>query len=243
MCNRNHEKTVNRLSAEQFGNFDGVLRRFEQAKKFKCCHKAAEQGDTHAQLHLGWCYAKGEGIRQDYAKAVRWFRMVAEQGDARAQLNLGICHARGLGIPQDYEEAAIWFLRAAEQGLAEAQNNLGVLYMTGQGVYLDYERGLSWLHAAAEQANETARQRRHDWRGIECLAAAEQGLLRAIYNLFLCYTKGIGVRQDSDEAYRWVRKALEVAETDRPRLKALIAHRRSGSFENPAAFQADPRKG
>jgi TPR repeat protein len=92
MRNRNQKKTVNRLSADQFGNFDGVLRKFEQAKKFKCCHKAAEQGDTHAQLHLGWCYAKGEGIRQDYAKAVRWFRVVAEQGDARAQLKLGMCY-------------------------------------------------------------------------------------------------------------------------------------------------------
>ena len=227
---------MNRLSADQFGNFDGVLGKFEQAKKFERYRKAAEQGDAHAQLHLGWCYAKGEGTRQDYAKAVGWFRMVAEQGDARAQLNLGVCYAHGLGTTQDYEEAAIWFLRAAEQGLAEAQNNLGVLYMTGQGVYLDYERGLSWFHAAAEQANETARQRRHDWRGIECHAAAEQGLLRAIYNLFLCYTKGIGVRQNSDEAYRWVRKALEVAKTDRPRLEALMAHWRSGGIENPAKF-------
>jgi len=145
---------------------------------------------------------------------------VAEQGDSRAQLNLGFCCVRGLGTALDYEEAAIWFLRAAEQGLAEAQNNIGALYMTGQGVYRDYEKGLSWFYAAAAQ-----------------------GQRRAMHNLFLCYIQGIGVRQDDEEALWWGHKALEATKADRPRVEALFAQRRSGSFENPAAFQADPRKG
>ena len=222
MRNRNQKKTTKRFSAklfDKFGNFDGVLRKLELVKRFEQYRKAAEQGDIQAQLHLGWCYANGEGPRQDYVKAVRWFRVVAEQGDARAQLNLGFCHVRGLGTALDYEEAAIWFLRAAEQGLAEAQNNIGALYMTGQGVYRDYARGLSWFYAAAGQ-----------------------GQRRAMHNLFLCYMMGIGVRQDDEEALWWSHKALEATKADRPRLEALFAQRRSGSFEILHITQVTPAK-
>ena len=34
-------------------------------------------------------YAHGEGVPEDDAEAVRWFRLAADQGDARAQGNLG----------------------------------------------------------------------------------------------------------------------------------------------------------
>ena len=36
-------------------------------------------------------YDNGEGVPQDYAEAVKWYRLAAEQGDARAQYNLGLC--------------------------------------------------------------------------------------------------------------------------------------------------------
>ena len=49
--------------------------------------KAAEQGDVKAQFNLGVMYAWGEGVPEDKAEAVRWYRMAAEQGDAGAQYN------------------------------------------------------------------------------------------------------------------------------------------------------------
>ena len=49
----------------------------------------AEHGDATAQFSLGYKYATGEGVPQNYTEAVRWFRMAAEQGDAKAQVNLG----------------------------------------------------------------------------------------------------------------------------------------------------------
>ena len=45
-------------------------------------------------------YATGEGVPQDDAEAVRWFRLAAEQGDARAQFNLGVRYDTGEGVPQ-----------------------------------------------------------------------------------------------------------------------------------------------
>ena len=49
----------------------------------------ADQGDVDAQFNLGVMYDNGEGVPQDYAEAVRWYRLAAEQGNASAQFNLG----------------------------------------------------------------------------------------------------------------------------------------------------------
>ena len=44
----------------------------------------AEQGDAVAQFNLGVKYDNGQGVPQDYAEAVKWYRKAAEQGDAGA---------------------------------------------------------------------------------------------------------------------------------------------------------------
>ena len=91
-------------------------------------HVAAELGNAWAQNNLGVMYQNGEGVPQDDAEAVRWYRLAAEQGDADAQNNLGVMYQNGEGVPQDDAEAVRWYRLAAEQGDAWAQNNLGVMY-------------------------------------------------------------------------------------------------------------------
>ena len=58
-----------------------------------------------AQYNLGIMYAKGQGVPQDYAEAVKWYRLAADQGIPTAQNNLGFMYAKGEGVPQDYSEA------------------------------------------------------------------------------------------------------------------------------------------
>ena len=48
----------------------------------------ATEGDADAQNNLGSCYLSGEGVKQDYEKAVVWFTLAAEQGHADAQARL-----------------------------------------------------------------------------------------------------------------------------------------------------------
>ena len=57
--------------------------------------QAAEQGDANAQAALGMMYAEGEGVRQDYAEAAKWWRRAAEQGHVYSQGNLGMMYNRG----------------------------------------------------------------------------------------------------------------------------------------------------
>ena len=85
---------------------------------------AAEQGDQKAQFNLGVRYYKGEGVEQNYAEAVKWFRKAAQQGNAKAQYNLAFCYDNGKGVTQDYTKAVQWYRKAAKQGDAKAQFNL-----------------------------------------------------------------------------------------------------------------------
>ena len=69
-----------------------------------------------AQLTLGRMYANGEGVPQDYAEAVRWFRLAAEQGYPDAQYALGTMYADGHGVPKDSLLAYMWFSIASDGG-------------------------------------------------------------------------------------------------------------------------------
>ena len=56
------------------------------------------RGTPDAQNNLGVMYANGEGVPEDDAEAVRWYRLAADQGDADAQYNLGVMYANGEGV-------------------------------------------------------------------------------------------------------------------------------------------------
>lgn len=58
----------------------------------------AENGDPQAQTRLAEHYADGNGVPQDWKKAVRWYRRAAEQGDACGQYRLALCYYNGGGL-------------------------------------------------------------------------------------------------------------------------------------------------
>ncbi len=124
------------------------------------CHKAAEQGDTEAQVKLGQMYHLGQGVAQDDKEAVRWYRKAAEQGLAEAKVNLGYMYYTGEGVVQHYKEAARWFRQAAEQGEADAQVMLGGMYESGRGVPQDPVLAHMWFNIAAAHGDEKAQKER-----------------------------------------------------------------------------------
>jgi TPR repeat protein len=60
-------------------------------------------------------YKQGEGVAQDDAKAVSWYRRAALQGDAGGQYDLGFAYWGG--APPDYVQAYMWFSLAAAGGI------------------------------------------------------------------------------------------------------------------------------
>ena len=76
---------------------------------------AAAVGFAMAQYGLGTMYARGEGVPQDYAEALKWYRLSADQGFVGAQYILGELYAKGEGVPRDYVVAHMWYNLAAAQ--------------------------------------------------------------------------------------------------------------------------------
>jgi TPR repeat protein len=118
----------------------------------------ANNGDTNAQLNLGRCYWKGQGIAQDYKEAVKWFTKAAEQGNADAQYILGIMFYNGQSVKQDYKEAVKWLTKAAEQGNVDAMRGLGNIYQTGRGLPQSDSEAIKWFKKAQEQENADAKR-------------------------------------------------------------------------------------
>lgn len=74
---------------------------------------AADRGDARAQAQLGFFYATGRGVPQNYALAAYWYRRGAEQGNAAAQHLLGLVYDKGFGVPTDHILAHMWLSLAA----------------------------------------------------------------------------------------------------------------------------------
>jgi TPR repeat protein len=150
--------------------------------------------DPMALFNRGVMYDKGQGVTQDRAEAVRWYRLAADQGLSAAQYNLGQMYSRGEGVPQDRAEAfrwRKWFQLAAAQGDPEAQNNLAAIYGLGQGVPRDNREAMYWYRRAADQGDSVAQ-----------------------YNLANMYAQGQGVAKDPIQAHYWFSLAAAQGDED-----------------------------
>ncbi len=74
-------------------------------------------------------YSKGQGVPQDYAEAMKWYRLAAEQGFALAQSNLGEMYINGEGVRRNYVQGYMWLGLAAKHGDKDAVLPQGQLEM------------------------------------------------------------------------------------------------------------------
>jgi hypothetical protein len=86
--------------------------------------KAADQGNTVAQIHLADLYRDGRGVTRDPAQAAAWYRKAAELGDAAAQGTLGILYSVGMGVPHDDVEAYYWLCLASTDQQAAVEDRV-----------------------------------------------------------------------------------------------------------------------
>ena len=182
----------------------------------------ADDGNASAQATLGFMYEIGQGVAQDEAEAVRWYRLAADQGEVVAQINLGLMYADGRGVPEDDAEAVKWLQLAAEQGEVVAQFNLGLMYDNGRGVPENDAEAARWYLLAAEQGDAAAQATlglmyadgrsmvRDEAEAVRWFQlAADQGHSAAQFNLGLLYDNGRGVPENDAEAVTWYLLAAE----------------------------------
>jgi TPR repeat protein len=189
----------------------------------------ASENNARAQRSVAVIYYNGQGIDQDYAEAMRWYRRAAEQGDQLAQLSLGTAHEFGEGVVQDHTEAVRWYRMAADQGNPSAQFSLGLAYENGRGAPKDLAQAARWYRRAADQGDQSARLRLAGMadKGVpvephsedeagkshrKIVQRAEWGDAHAECLLGSMYYDGDGVSRDHAEAAKWWRRAAEQGE-------------------------------
>lgn len=118
---------------------------------------AAESGDADAQFALAVRYRNGDGVDQDYTKALDLAKRSADQGYASAQTLAGMMYQNGEGVAADASEAASYYQKAAEQNDPWAQSLLGGMYLSGEGVEQNNVLAYKWLTRAAAQGNAGAK--------------------------------------------------------------------------------------
>lgn len=108
-------------------------------------------------------------------------------GDADAQLALAATY-EGL---EALEDAARWYRKAADQGKADAQFKMGFFHTVGGGgLAKDLAEAARWYEKAVAQ-NQPG----------------------ALYNLAVCYEKGLGVARDDSRALSLYLKAAALGDT------------------------------
>lgn len=73
----------------------------------------AQEGRAMAQTYLGYMYANGLGVPQDFEAAAKWLTLGAEHDVPAAQYLLGGLYDRGQGVKHDFVMAEIWLDLAA----------------------------------------------------------------------------------------------------------------------------------
>ena len=188
-----------------------------------------------ALCSIGHIYRYGEGVEQDYTKALEWYNKAANAGNDSAMYSIGYMYDYGEGVEQDYSKAlewynkavnagnaAAWYNKAVNAGNAAAMNNIGRMYEFGKGVEQDYTKSLEWYNKAANAGNATAMYNigymydcgegvEQDYsKALEWYnKAANAGNTAAMNNIGYMYDYGKGVEQDCSKALEWLKKAAD----------------------------------
>lgn len=73
--------------ADAFAEAMAAYNKGDYATAFQLMQEAAEAGLPPAQYEFGYMYAEGQGVAQDLALAMAWYRKAADQGDATKALS------------------------------------------------------------------------------------------------------------------------------------------------------------
>lgn len=129
---------------------DGIGVASDVDKAVTLLEKAGQAGYDRAYNVLGNMYKQGgNGVRQDFRKAYRYYCMGAERGHNMCIYYKGLMQYKGLGCRQDYKEAAMTFLTSANDRDANSLYMLGVFLRNGYGVAKDSLLAVNSLQRAA----------------------------------------------------------------------------------------------
>lgn len=142
----------------------GVVKNYEKA--FYWYKKAAEQGNTNAQMMLAFMYFNAQGTVKDIDASIYWNKKAADGGSWYAWGQLGHIYKELL----NYTEALYCFKKAAESPTDKktkqyAQYMVGCSYEYGLGVSVDIAEAKRWYRLSADEGYDYAIKRLEELGG------------------------------------------------------------------------------
>ena len=113
-------------------------------------------GNSGAEYRIGSRYLNGEGIEQDYTKALYWLEKAAAQNHANALYNLGYMYLYGYGVKTDYMMAFDYFESAKNLNFLPAYYIIGIMYYDGAGVKKNDKKAYEYCKIAIENGYKTS---------------------------------------------------------------------------------------
>ena len=151
---KGHEHAMAELGSHFFGMKD-----YRKANGWFSKTFAAGFTGAQAMEEFGTMHRDGLGVKQDYAKAMTWYRKAAAKGDGIAMKNIGFMYYHGDGVTKDRRVAAEWALKAAKKNDKNGMFLYGVLLYEGDGIPKDTKAGIEWLQKSAKLGHTFAKER------------------------------------------------------------------------------------
>lgn len=175
----------------------------------------ADNGSADAQFKTGYCYEKGQIVKQSYKSAFHYYKLAADQGHRESQVFLAMLYDDGLGVKQDYQQAFYYYNLAADQKSSIALARLGEFYEKGKGVQKSSDMAIYYYKLAADQGNSLGQYLLASYL-LENKINEEQAvcylklilqkqhrsklLARCEYDLGECFEKGTGIKKSLENA-------------------------------------------
>ncbi len=188
--------------------------------------QSAKSGSPDALYALGLAYKTGDGVGQDYGKAIQYWKQAAHLRKAEALVELGKLFYYGEGVAQDFDFAFNCWNDAATLGNVDAMFLLAELYMDGYQDGADSDETFKWLTKAAAGGHPDAAYflalgyKTGEWgMPVDATQAAKWGKeaaakshLDSIVEKAKAYANGTGVHQNLPRAVRWWQVAAEAGD-------------------------------
>ena len=174
------------LAQHQLGNRLHTLELYKES--FKWLELANQNGYKASMYLLGVMHYLGQGVPQDYKKAMKFFKDASSKKSIpNFKYNVASMYARGEGVSKNHKEAIRWHQLAVESGSLKSLVKLGLYYYIGQNEVLqDYKKAIEYFKLADQHGNSNA-----------------------TYMLSLMYHQGEGVPQDRKKAFEYLKQAAQ----------------------------------
>lgn len=122
------------------------------SKEFKDTLVEAEKGNIEAQNKVGVMLHFAEGVKQNYAEALKWYLRAIEKQHAEAANHIGRIYLNGEGVLKNAAEACKWYIKSGDWGHAWGMMNAASCYKNAHGSFVTDETKSAEWYQRAEKA-------------------------------------------------------------------------------------------